>query len=453
MSAPELALQFRPEQRMLMLPRMLQALDVLQLPQALLGDVVSAALAENEALCRSDAPATDPRLDRSRRRGDEHPRGRAASREADVLPEAPDAKPRTLATHLHEQIALLAAPTRIASLLHLLVASLDESGFRTASRADLGSALEPCPSDAEWDEAERLLARLDPPGVGAEGPLDALLRQAALDPDAELLQRLLRDHLSDLAHQRRDDVARALAVSREDLECLLGKLGRLRPRPGAGFATERTERVRPEVIVETRDAGFDLRLEGSTADDLEIDPAVLDAARDRRNPPEIRAHLRERIEAARGFLDAVAQRRATLLRVSRGLLERQPAFLQHGPRHVRPLRMIDLADSLGIHASTVSRAVAGKWMESPWGVHRLRDFFGAAVSTTHGETATRDDLKEAIRGAFAAEDPACPLGDGDVVRQLRTLGFLVARRTVAKYRADLGIPSKWCRRAPLDAAH
>jgi RNA polymerase sigma-54 factor len=333
-------------------------------------------------------------------------------------------------------------------LLHGLIESVDGRGYRGLDDADWSKFVDPPAAPEELARAEAELAKLDPPGAGARNAVDAMLRQLSpADSDRPLIERILGNHLDDLARHRRGVVASALEVSPEELDLLLEKIRRLAPRPGAGFDDEPTIAVRPDLIVRRAPSGIDLAHVDLHAIPLEIDPQVLAASRDRSTPAEIRNYLRERIDAAKCLLQCLDQRRATLERVARALFLRQPAFLERGPKFVRPLRMHELAEALSIHPSTISRAVAGKYAETEWGIFRLRDFFEVGVATTTGEAGSRSSLREAIRQLFAEEDRARPLDDDAVVERLRARGYVLARRTVAKYRAELGIPSSWHRRA------
>lgn len=450
MTPPELSLSMRPEQRMLLLPRMLQALDVLQLSQPGLDDLVATALAENEALAlrrepREEAPGPAPR-DRRRAPAD------AADRKDRFLQSCPD-RAGTLADHLRSQLPAVDAPPRVLELLRALIESLDGAGYRTLDDAEWGGLLAPAASPEELAAAEAELARLDPPAAGARGPVDAILRQISrTDPDRPLVERLLREHLEDLARQRRGTVAESLGLDSDELALLLAKIGKLPMRPAAGFSGDEAARVRPDFAVRRTAEGIEVRPADGSVAELVLDSEVLAAARDRATPSELRAHLRERIESAKALLRCLGQRRATLERVVKALFVRQVPFLEHGPRHLRPLRMQQIAETLSIHPSTISRAVAGKYVETAWGIFRLRDFFEAGVATTAGPAGSRSSLRDAIRECFAAEDPRRPIGDDDVVEALRAKGYLLARRTVAKYRAELGIASSWHRHESARAA-
>ena len=172
--------------------------------------------------------------------------------------------------------------------------------------------------------------------------------------------------------------------------------------------------------------------------------APADAAGSSAQAPDVRRYLRGKVDRARWLVEAVEQRRETLLRVAQAVFAHQRAFLEHGPGHLVPLRMVRVAELLSLHVSTVSRAVAGKSAQTRWGIHPLRWFFQSAAGDT--ADAARDDVREELRRVVESEDPAAPLSDEELVVAMQGRGLSLARRTVAKYRKELGIPSSYRRR-------
>ncbi|MFN0207559.1 MAG: RNA polymerase factor sigma-54 [Planctomycetota bacterium] len=430
MSGPELGYALRAEQRMLLLPRMLQALDVLQVPRMAMPELVSTAVTENEAL-----RFVKKRRARTAEGGD----GNAI----DNIP-APSGN---LKQHLLEQLAVLETGSRTRTLVETVIESLDGRGFRTLTNAELAKFVSPEASAGEMDSCDRALRSMEPSGAGARDLTEALLWQVPeTDPDRAAIEYILKNALPMLARNGHENVARTLDISVEELHGILSKIKKLKTRPSAGFESEPIIKIRPDVFLRKTPSGPEFEFRDGVNAKVGISDAIIQKSKDTNLTPEARAYFRERIEAAKTFLACLEQRRATLEKVVKALFLRQPAFVEHGPKWIRSLQMQDLADALSLHPSTISRAVAGKYIETPWGIFRLRDFFVAGVELSTGGTATRGDLVETIRNIFANENAAAPLEDGAVAAQLQQNGFQVARRTVAKYRADLGIPSSWQRK-------
>jgi RNA polymerase sigma-54 factor len=265
------------------------------------------------------------------------------------------------------------------------------------------------------------------------------------DPDHELLVRMLEEFLEPISRNALPRVARALSISIEDLKVLIERLSRLQPRPAAALCEQGAPRVVADVVVAPNQAGgFEITINQSWAPSVSIDPRMRALSKDRSQPREVRAYLRGKLERARWIVDSLEQRGRTLLRVALALCERQRAFLEQGRRHLLPLRMNEVAEELGLHASTVSRAVAGKHIQTPHGILPLRDLFPSAAGEDLG--APRGELLEAVREVFAREDRRVPLSDDEAVEALRRRGFALARRTLAKYRRELGIQSSYRRR-------
>lgn len=430
----------RAEQQMLLQPRMLQAIEVLQLPALELSTFLAQAALENEAL-QVEPPVETPAAPRAASRGRE-----ATERHDEWLQNQPD--PRGSREQIEEQLALSSVGAELVPWVRLVVDALDENGILSPSDEQLLELAE----ERELARDEALLGRaiavvqgLEPRGVGARNAVEALLLQ--LDPqDAEyaLLCRLLEEFLEELAQNKLPSVARSMGIEVDHLNGLLEMLRELNPRPWSGEAQDAPVIV-PEVLVEPRpEGGYDVTVENAGLPTVTIAPEVVEIAGDRSQPRDVRGYLRDKLERARWIVDAVEHRRVTLVRVAALVFERQRAFVEDGPSGLVPLRMHEVAEELELSVSTVSRAVAGKHAQTPWGVFPLRHFFQAG--TGKREEVARDNVREVVREVFASEDRTRPLSDDEVVELLRGRGLELARRTVAKYRKELGIPSSYRRR-------
>jgi RNA polymerase sigma-54 factor len=444
----------RAEQRMLLQPRMLQSIEVLALPIQDLAQFLAEKALENEALSLTDPRDADEARadsgdDRARRRDERPPRGtrEATDRHDEMLQAAPD-REKGVPERALEQIALFDLDPDLERWTRFLVGCLDDNGWLSASDAELLALAHAAGLEPSEDHLQRAIAcvqRLEPRGLGGRNALEALLLQ--LDPhdeDYAHLCRLLEDFLEDLARNKRPAVARALSIETVELERLIERLGGLDPRPGRSLCSQQSETIRPDVVVERTETGFDVRVERSGLPAVAVDPAVVEQALDRTQPRDVRAWLRGKVEEARWLTEAVEGRRITLLRVARVACHHQSAFLEHGAGNLAPLSMSTVADELGLALSTVSRAVQDKSVQTPHGIVPLRSFFQSAAGGS--ATAAVDDVRAAIRALFAAEDPAAPLSDDAAVERLVEVGIKLSRRSVAKHRAELGVPSSYLRR-------
>jgi len=447
----------RASQEMLLLPRMLQSIEVLQLPVHELEAFLVAAAEENEALSVESSPAITEGVtgaaeaSGSEGAGADHATrqaARAASERHDAWLASQPARGAGLAAHLEEQLGLLELSSELEAWVRFVIRCLDENGHLSPSDDELFELAREEGLVGDGSELGRAIAvvqGLEPAGVGGRDTIESLLLQ--LDPQDEdyaLLCRVLEEFLDEVAKNKLPGVARAMGLEIDELQRLLLRLRGLDPVPGAALSEGSPPTIRAEVIVERGPNGFEVRLDSSGLPSVAIDPEVESLARDRAQPAGVRRYLPDKVEKARWVVDALEQRQRTLLRIAQRVFEAQRAFLEHGPGRLAPLRMTDVAQELEMHVSTVSRAVAEKYAETPWGVLPLRHFFQAAAGGS--SRAARDDVRELVRGVVESEDPSRPLSDDEIVDLLDRRGWKLARRTVAKYRQELGIPSSYRRR-------
>lgn len=450
----ELRQGLRQEQRLQLLPQMLQSIEVLQLATADLLQMLDAELQQNEALelrvvdqQEPPPPPAETVAQREETGWDEWRRGPAGDDEdkkGAFLANLPS-REHTLVDFVRQQLAYEEVPGLLASAVVALVEHLDERGLlpfpieALAVELDLPQAL--------LQEAHDVLRTLEPRGIGARDPIEAMLLQAVGDPDLPLIERLLRDHLDELSRNKLPDVAKALRVSVDDLRELLLRMRELSPRPAAGFRADDDPALRPDAYAWLHDGTVQVALDDASLPDLQVSAEYAALAQDRSTAREVRDYLKPKLRSARDLIDAVQQRQATLLRVTEAVMREQKPFLQKGRAAIRPLRMSDIAAQLELHTSTISRAIAGKSVQTDRGVFLLRDFFdGARLDQQGGEGQGRMAIGEQIAELVAGEDKQAPLSDDELVARLSARGVQCARRTVTKYRKQLGIPSSYLRR-------
>jgi RNA polymerase sigma-54 factor len=452
----EVRLGQRQEQRLALLPQMLQSIEVLQLATAELLQKVEAELQQNETLEALPPAAVEPpptpelraaeRDDDGWREWRRDPAGGDDDGKAGFLANVA-ARPESLAEHVRGQLAFRGTPALLTDAVMRLVDRLDERGLLPVPLADVAAELQaPLPL---LEEALAELQALEPRGLGAADPVQAMLLQAAGDPDLPTIERLLREHLDELARNKMPDVARALALSVDELQDLVARMRGLNPRPAAAFADAAEPGLRADAYAWLHDGEVHVALDDASLPDLQVNAEYAALARAKATTPEVKAYLRPKLRSARDLIDAVAQRQSTLLRVVDAILRAQKPFLEQGRAAIRPLRMADVAAAVGMHASTVSRAIAGKNVQTDRGVFRLRDFFDGGRAEADGETKAgqgRMAIAQRIAELVAGEDKAQPLSDDDLVARLQAQGVQCARRTVTKHRKELGIPSSYLRR-------
>ena len=432
-------------QDMLMLPGMLQSIEVLHLPILELSSYLREAFEGNEALAleepkQSTGEDWDAPIGR---------RGTAedSERHDEMLRNQP-APEQSLADLIEAQLALLEVTELRASWVRFLVSCLDSNGYLSISDEELLRLAEDFGLKADQLElgcSIALLQSFEPRGIGGRNAVEALLLQLEPeDPEYGLLCTLLEDFIDEIAANKLPGVAKSLGIELSRLEELLESLHGLNPSPVAMHVGDAAPPIHPEVVVELDGVGFRVRVDQSGLPAIHVDPEVQAIAADKSQTKEVRTYLRGKLEQARSLVRSVEQRRETLLRVSGRIFHHQARFLTDGPGHLAPLRMSQVAEELEMHVSTVSRSVSGKYAETPWGVIALRWFFQSASAGSN--STARGDARDVLREVIQAEDPAEPLSDEALVLEMKRRGHPMARRTVAKYRGELDIPSSYRRR-------
>ncbi len=359
-----------------------------------------------------------------------------------------------LSEHLHEQVALLPLAPRDRVIAAVLIDSLEDDGLLRASDDELIAAcgLDPAVTVGEVDSMRHRLQRLDPTGIASRSLVECLDVQLAesgeTDPlEIELARRLLRDAGSSIGRLAPDRIARQLGCDCASLDRALIRLRSLDPKPGARFSGARVDYVQPDVIAFRQQGRWQVRLNSAAHPGLALNSQYSRLAQTATGTTE--RYLRGCIQEARWLIRSVTARGDTLLRVAGWIVRQQAAFLDYGPQAMRPLTLREVGSALELHESTISRATARKYLATPRGVFELRYFFSAALETETGGTASALAVQALIRKLIDAENPRRPLSDAALARVLGSEGIAVARRTVAKYREGMRIPSssERCRHA------
>lgn len=354
--------------------------------------------------------------------------------------------PETLQQHLDAQLKLALVDPEVRVAAEALLGNMDSRGFFDMKPEDLGIRLGLDKTAVE--QASTLIRGFEPAGIGAVDLRDSLLLQLERQGNKDTLEyRIVRDHLEDLARKRLPQIARALGTSIDRISEAATAISRLTPNPGGEFDPTGNPIIRADVIIEREDLGWHARLTNEYLPRLQISDFYKDLLGKTGNDTKARQFLRENIREGRTLIRSLSLRQETILAIADKLIEHQPEFFDKGPRFLRPLTMNVVADELELHATTVSRAVAGKYVLTPHGLMEMRAFFAAGYQTADGKEVSNAGVREAMQELIAKEDPKKPLSDEGLAKALKAQGIPVARRTVAKYRDQLGILPSHLRRS------
>jgi RNA polymerase sigma-54 factor len=386
---------------------------------------------------------------------DEGPRRSRASlsEESDRKQEAMQnmaSKPQSLHDSLADQLSFFDCDSTVRALAEYIIYNLDEAGY---FKQDLHDVVRDYDGDSpatieQAEEALALVQRLDPPGVGARDVRECLLLQLGPDvPYHDVLHTLLTNHLDDLQHNRLPAIEKRTGIPIETIKEALEHLRRLNLRPGASHASEGAAHVIPDLIVEPNEHGdYEVRLVDDYTPQLSISRYYQKQLKNKSTDPAAREFIQKRIQSARWLIESIEQRRSTLLKVARAIIEHQKEFLDKGPEFIEPLKMQQIADRVNVHVTTVSRAVDDKWVQTPRGIFALKRFFGGGTVTADGDEVAWDTIKQKLLEIIAKENKQNPLSDEEIVDEMGRHGVKIARRTVTKYRQALMIPSSRQRR-------
>jgi RNA polymerase sigma-54 factor len=370
-------------------------------------------------------------------------RPQAPSEEVEARPlDAVLSRPQNLSDHLQWQLDMSALSSRQKEIAQAIIGNIDEAGYLEASFEEI-AAMGPY----TLDEVETALHRVqdfDPPGVAARDVRECLLLQIAFhDMEGTPAETIVRDHFDLLQARKFRDLAQALTLSLDETMAVVETIRHLDPKPGKKYNVQSGSYVIPDVYVLKIDKGYTIVLNEEGLPRLRISPFYRRLI-DRNNPeatPETREYAREKFRSAFRLIKSLEERQRTIYKVAKSIVKHQEGFLDHGYEHMRPLILRDVADDIGMHESTVSRVVNHKYMHTPRGLFEMRFFFHSGLASEGGDEVSSLTVKERIKKAVAEEDSQSPLSDAAIVQMLSREGLRIARRTIAKYREELRIPS------------
>ena len=477
------SLQLRVSQHLALTPQLQQSIRLLQLSTLELHQELEQLLADNPMLERVDDPLdhsvrllADGAISNAPTTSTEQAPAEDSAPEADATfdavetpdtssddtdwsfddiartskaPEDDDGRPQleahdtSLREHLLEQLRLTLPDLRGRALVELIIDALDDNGYLAEPLEEIHVHL-PAELDIEIEElsiALKLLQSFEPAGIGARNAAECLALQIRRLPAIALVTRrmaliIVENHLGLFAQRDFNKLKKLLECDDEDLREAQAVIRQCNPHPGAAFASDVSDYVAPDVIVKKISGGWQVMLNQDVMPKLRVNALYANILKQNKSEASLSSQLQE----AKWLVKNMRQRFDTILRVSQAIVERQRNFFSHGAVAMRPLVLREIADTLGLHESTISRVTTQKYMLTPHGMFELKYFFGSHVATEAGGEASSTAIRALIKQLIGAENPKNPLSDSKIADMLAEQGMVVARRTVAKYREALKIP-------------
>jgi len=373
-----------------------------------------------------------------------------------------EGRPTSLQEHLEAQVHLLddaeivqlvgGLPledvTHVVDLCVDIIYNIDNRGYLMYALEDIQASLESKPSLDALKNALLVVQSLDPPGVGGRDLKECLILQLRRDKQQyPLEEKIIQGHLEDLGNNRLPKIAKALGATLEEVKTASENIASLNPIPGKLFGGEANRFIRPDVMVDELDGKYEVRVDSEYLPRLQISPHYRDLYKTSRGNQDLKKYLKKKIDNAEWLIAAIRQRQSTLRRIAQEIVDIQTGFLDHGISHMKPLKMVEVAEKVGVHVSTISRAISAKYMQTPRGIFPMKFFFTGGATRSDGTVEARGSVIQRIKDLIAGEDKANPLSDIDIVKKLADSNIKISRRTVTKYREAESIASSRQRRS------
>lgn len=347
----------------------------------------------------------------------------------------------TLPEHLMFQFQFAAKNKGCRHVGKYIIESLDENGYMTSTIPQIARATKV--PEEKVREALEIIQGFDPAGVGASDIKECLeIQLRNRDELTDNLRTLIEDHLEDLAGNRLGSIAKDMGVTVQDVQKMADIVRDLEPKPGRQFASEMTTKyIVPDVIVEEVDGEYVVSINESSTPRLSVSSYYKDLLHKADTDKQLAEYLAERVNSASWLIRSIEQRKQTIFNVVTAVVKHQKEFFDHGSKYLKTLTLKDIAEEVGIHESTVSRSINGKYLQCPRGMYEIKYFFSAGVSGSTGEGISSNSIKEFIKEIVETEDPKKPYSDQKMVEIFEEKGIAISRRTIAKYRDEMGILS------------
>jgi len=362
-------------------------------------------------------------------------------RQDDMMANAVD-HPQSVHESLVEQLSYFDLPEKIRDFAEYIIYNLDDDGRLTTTLPEMSQVF---PLQLTTEEAElalRTVQKLDPPGIAARDLKECWLLQVSPDhPMRDVLITLISSHLEDLAHRRLPQIQRKTGYSVETIKAAIEEMKAFNAFPGRVEEETPVQKVTADMVVEKNDDGkYEVRLLDEYIPSLRISPKYAQMLKNGADDGT-REFIKNKLDSAKWLIEAIEQRFSTMRKVAQTIVDFQTEFLDNGPEYIKPLKMQQVADVVGVHVTTVSRAVNDKWIQTPRGLISLKSFFGGGTQTADGDQVALDTVRLKLKEIIEQEDKESPLSDDALVKELKKQGYPLARRTVTKYRKMMNIPS------------
>jgi len=350
--------------------------------------------------------------------------------------------PRTLIDHLIDQVKLLHLDDKEYEIANEIIWNIDDKGYLTIPIENIAYA-----KGVNLEFALNVLRKiqhLDPPGLGARNLQECLLAQLEESPKRPAVKNaitIIRDHFDDFANKRFDKILKSLSWNKETLEEAIKVIQKLNPKPGASFSTGENSYIVPDLIVYKMGGDFVVEVNDTNIPELRINSRYMQMLFDKKKlNHEARNYIKKKIESAKWFIQAIQQRRVTMIKVMKAIINRQRDFFEDNTKPLKPMVLKDIAEDVGMDISTISRVTNGKYVQLDTGVYELKYFFSEGIVSENGTEISTKQVKEKLKELIDNEDKHNPYSDEMLSKLLKEAGFPVARRTVAKYREQMNIP-------------
>lgn len=344
----------------------------------------------------------------------------------------------SLQEHLMDQIRLSEVTDEQRPLAEILVGNIDDYGYLKATIEEMSYST--AVPQEKFLEVLKIIQSFHPPGVGASDLRECLLIQMQrLGKQKTLEYKIVHDYMDALGKRRMPEIARGTGEDVVDVQKAIARIGLLEPRPGRAFLPDNEQYVLPEVFVVKQEDEYLVTTNNEQIPHLRISNTYKDLMSQADSSSEVREYIREKIRAGKFLIKSLHQRQETIRKIGIEIVARQREFMDKGVAFLKPLTMVQVAEVVGVHETTVSRAVSGKYIQTPQGVFEMKYFFTSGIQTASGAGMSNRSVKDMIADIFKGEDPNKPLSDHEVVQMLMDKGIVIARRTIAKYRSELNI--------------